>query len=219
MGKLPVLLTAGALMMLLGSPAVAYELEVYSENGQQDLLILDGWVCEVGDGFPTGEVITSSWWYTDETACFDGSDDSEISNVMVEITRVDISHPCPIGPTPVWYVADPETTITNFDGWIGNAGLSDAEEAFLIDSVGINRPLVYESMGQNDLLEPGETWQFIIQDFSNTLGGPPAPFDSLGIASLSSGWPPSTGSLLVPEPVTLVVLALGGLALRRRRSR
>ena len=59
---------------------------------------------------------------------------------------------------PLWYVADPETTITNFDGLIGNVGLFDAEEAFRIDSVGINRPLVFESLVYNDLFEPGETW-------------------------------------------------------------
>ena len=226
MKKLPYVLIAGAALMFWVSPALGVELQVYYEDGPQDPLYIPENVHEVGDGpntpgpFPPGEIIISSWTETWETACTAWPyDDPNIVNVLVEITRVDIrvDPQDPNGPVPVWYVADPETTLSNYDGWIGNLGLLDAEEAFRIDHVGVNQPLVYESMGWNNLLEYGETWRFIIQDYQNACGGPPAPFDSIGIASLSCGWPPSTGSLLVPEPTTLGLLVMGGVALLRRR--
>jgi len=209
-----ILVGVGVLVWVV--PAAAVPVDVYSEDGPQDPLFIDGWVHEIGDGFPLGEQIQSAWWDTTLTACWDGSDDPGWSNVMVEITNIDVP-----GDPYLWYVADPETTITNFDGRIGNAGMGDAEEAFKIDSVGINRPLVSESMIADDRFQIGETWQFIIQDFSNALGGPPAPFDSLGIASMSGGFPPSTGSIITPEPATLALLGLGAVAtlVRRRRSR
>jgi hypothetical protein len=102
----------------------------------------------------------------------------------------------------VHYVADPETTITNFDGFIGNEGLGDAEEAFRIDSVGINRPLIYESLNQDNIFQAGEVWEFILQDYNLLIL--PYYFNSIGIASLSSGNNfDSTGSLIassVPIP-------------------
>lgn len=177
MKKLPAFLTAAVACVLWVSSAAAWPVEVYSVDGPQDPLFVEGLVHEIGDWFPPGEEIMSTWWETTETACFDGSDDPGIINVMVEIINIDVP-----GDPYLWYVADPETLITNFDGWIGNAGLGNAEEAFKIDSVGINQPLVFESMIPDDRFQLGETWQFIIQDFSNGLGGPPAPFDSLGIA-------------------------------------
>ena len=156
----------------------------------------------------------SSWQETTLTACTEFPyDDPLIPNVLVTITNVACCDSCPL-----WYVADPETTLSNYDGWISNAGLCDDEEAFQIDHVGVNQPLVYESMGWNNLFEPGEVWEFIIQDFQNGMGGPPTPFDSIGIASLSGGWPPSTGSIVTPEPGTMALLAIGSLALLRRRS-
>jgi hypothetical protein len=42
-------------------------------------------------------------------------------------------------------------------------------------------------------------------------------FDSIGIASVSPGWPPSTGSIITPEPASALCLALGSLVLLRRR--
>ena len=216
MKQIMTLVMGGLVLMFLVSTTVASPVEVYSEDGPQDPLFLEGWVHECGDSptfGPDDEELESSWTYTTETACFEWPyDDPGITNVLVEITNLSCCD-----SLPLWYVADPETSLSNYDGWIGNAGLADAEEAFKIDHLGVNQPLVYESMAWDNLFEPGETWRVIIQDFVNTLGGPPAPFDSIGIASLSGGWPPSTGSIITPEPATLTLLALGGLLLVRRR--
>ena len=120
-----------------------------------------------------------------------------------------------------WYVADPETTITNYDGWAGNAGLGDAQFAFMIDTMGVNQPLLSGDVNGNFSFDPGETWTFILQDWSSTTpaaAANSADFDSLGIASLSSNWPPSTGSIIaIPEPGSLVLLLAGAAALARRR--
>jgi hypothetical protein len=218
-----VALAVVALTACAAVPAQAHMILVEYQDGPQDPLAVPEQMHELGDNppFPPDEEILSQTLdETNETACFDGSDDPAFPNALVSITNN-----TPTTWYNVHYVADPETGITNFDGWIGNLGAGDAEEAFRIDSVGINRPLVSESITANDIFEPGETWEFIIQDFTNAAGGPPTPFDSLGIAGASAGWPPSTGSIIgqVPEPSTFVALAgLLGMGLigywRRRRT-
>jgi hypothetical protein len=213
MEKLMVAVAAVGLMLLVG-PAWAYKVQVTdvelpNQDGPNNLprLYDDG-----GDFvFPRGEQIESTWEYTDLTACTgEPYDDPGIPNVLVTITDIDYGRPAPL--RPLWYVADPETAITNFDELV-NGSL-----AFKIDNVGMNTPLIFESLIPNNNFDPGETWQFILQDFLNLPGGPPAPFDSLGISAASTGWPPSTGSI-IPEPASLSLLALGGLvALKRKRQ-
>ena len=202
---------AGVGMLVWVVPAAAYPVNVYSIDGPQDPLFVNGEWEEFGDGFPPGELLTSSFMTTNETACWDGSDDPAIPNALVTIVNLTTK------TVPLFYVADPLTTITNFDGWIGNVGLGDAQYAFRIDWVGINKPLVSESLNWNNLFEPNETWKFIIQDFRQGL--PPDPFASPGIASVSLPDPRSTGSLITPEPATLGLLALGGVGLLARRQR
>ncbi len=203
------------------STSSAYPVNPWSENGPQDPLFIEQaeWH-ELGNmpAFPTDEWITSVHTFTDQTSCWDGSDNPTIPNILVEITNM-----TDVAWWDLHYVADPETTITNFDGWIGNVGLSDLEEAFRIDYLRagtINGPLVFESFGADEIFMPGETWQFIIQDYGNALGGSPSDFSSLGIAGMSGGLP-STGSVIarhfVPSPSVLSLLAVAGFIGSRRR--
>ncbi|MBN1932467.1 MAG: PEP-CTERM sorting domain-containing protein [Desulfobacterales bacterium] len=191
------------------SPATAITINPVFENGPQDLLFLatNQWH-ELGNAFPPDEIITSNSASTDDTACFDGSDSQVDQNF-----RVSILNNSNLWWTDLHYVADTTTSITNFDGWIGNAGVNDLSYAFKIDDIGINRPLVFESINANLVFEPGERWEFIIQDYIDLLGALPAhAFGSPGIASLSPVGVFSSGSIIarpIPEPSTMLLLGFG----------
>jgi len=119
-----------------------------------------------------------------------------------------------------------QTTFTNYDERVGDlsTGPSYKGLAFKIDHVGLNTPLVYESITWDNIFEPNEYWCFVIQEYANTLLLGPALLGSVGvnplgaIAAASAGNPASSGSIITPEPATLSLLALGGLALLRRRK-
>jgi hypothetical protein len=216
----------------VAAPALGMPLMVVSQDGPQDPLTIQGAVHELIDntGIPIGERIESSHVETTLTACFDGSDDPNVPNILVSITNL-----TGVNWFDLHYVADYDTnppagapaqwvTVSNSDGWIGN-NANDLSLAFKIDSVGINRPLVFESMTANQIFEPGETWEFILQDWwrsAQIVGGVgPTPLASWGIAAASPNATLSTGSIIavIPEPTTLSLLALGALGLLRRRRK
>ncbi|HOX40380.1 MAG TPA: PEP-CTERM sorting domain-containing protein [Candidatus Brocadiia bacterium] len=214
MGRIKYLGVIVGALVLCASAAVALPLSVEYIDGPQDVLIVPQEVVELGvwPPFPPFEAISPFWFgSTDTTSCFDGSDLPGVPNQLVQIINA-TGTPW----TELWYVADPETTITNFDGWVGNLGMGDYEEAFRIDSVGINRPLIDESMIADQIFQPGEMWTFILQDWQHptALLSASAEFDSIGIAGMSAGYPFSTGSIIgIPEPNTAVLLALGAAAM------
>lgn len=206
--------TSVVAMLLAVVPASAELVLVDVEDTpDQDPLPLLRWVHEIGlqPPFPDCQVVECTCQLTDQTACPDPGDDPGIPNVQVNITNM-----CQVWREELYYVSDPETSLSNFDGFI------NGEEAFRIDNVGINVPLISESMSPDGVFEPGETWSFIIQDYTNALGILACNLASAGMVGAASGGDPSlsSGSIITPEPGSIALLALGGLAvlIRRRRS-
>ena len=133
----------------------------------------------------------------------------------------------------VWYVADPETNITNFDGEANDfsAATGPIHEAFRLDHdisdpFGIHHPLIFESIAFDGIWQAGETWRFVLQDYTNTLGLPPSAISSLGVGDASStpasGIIDSSGSIIavpIPEPASAVLLLLSAAATAVSRRR
>lgn len=71
--------------------------------------------------------------------------------------------------------------------------------------------------------QAGETWGFVLQDYTNTLGASADSFTSIGVGTASFDVAeiiPSSGSIIaVPEPASIILLAsllIPALAWRRR---
>jgi len=207
-----VLVVCAGVLLFMTTPALAVPMIVNSQDTpSQDVLVTDPnlQVHELGNQlpFPDEEWITSSSQvWEDEPPC-PGDKDGDPSTVDMEVTITNMT-----GRAWPWlyYVADPETTLTNDDG------LVNGQLAFHIDARGLNTPLVFESMFNDGWFVPGETWKFVIQDYKNTLNLPAHLFGSIGVGSGSGGDTVSSGSI-IPEPTTLTLLVMGGLALLRRR--
>jgi hypothetical protein len=185
----------------------------YVDTPEQDVLMVPSNVDELGQGFPWGEMIESSAINTNLTACTGAPyDNPAIPNALVSITNCTLA-----AWSDLWYVRDPETTLTNYDGVV------NGQFAFKIDYIGMNVPLVYESITANAIFEVGETWSFIIQDYSNTLQSGqlmllPSAFGSIGVGNGSMGDIVSSGSIIaIPEPATICMLGLGVLGLLKKR--
>lgn len=180
------------------------------DTASQDPLILHKECHELGTGaFPPDELISATDMTTEYTPCT-VNPDTAVPNIEVTIRNL---------TTITWselvYVADRETTLTNDDGIV------NGELAFNIDNLGpFNFPLIYED-NPNLLFEPGETWKFVIQDYSNALGLPASALGSVGlVGNQSAGDTMSSGSIIaIPEPASLTLLLIGGLAVMRRRRR
>jgi len=140
---------------------------------------------ELGDRPPfSSEVnISPALLTTTATASCATEDQGGVPNARVTITN-DTAQDF----IEVYYVANSETTITNVDGLI------NGEEAFKIDNVGSNTPLAVESMDPDGIFQAGETWEFILQDYSNTLALDASELASIGIPSDLDNY--SSGSLI-----------------------
>ena len=179
------------------------------EDGQDSNWIEDP-VDELGNNppFPVDEWITSSWQETSYRPCPVNPDDPGIPNVEVSITNQ-----TPFFFSDLQYVADPETSLQNYDIYRINGEL-----AFLIDNLNVNTPLISESIAADLIFAPGETWIFVIQDYLNSSGLAPSLFGSLGVPT--AGDFVSSGSIItpIPEPASLLILGLGSIALLRRKK-
>jgi hypothetical protein len=202
--------------LLFSTTARAVPIQVTSEDITDccDFLSVPPNVDELGivGVFPDDEAITADAKFTQEVACPDEAVPG-IANQLLTITNFTNRY-----FDNLWYVADPETRFSNVDGRV------NGEVAFKIDHVGINNPLVAESINANGIFEPGETWQFIVDGYSNALGLPASAFFSVGLVGLGSGGDTdSSASIIatpmsVPEPTACLLMSLGLtlLALRRR---
>ena len=201
------------LILAVGSAARAVPTPVVYEDGRQDPLKLLGPIYdELGNQppFPSNEWITSA--YLDDVQympCPANYEPDDGPNVLVSITNMTNRQ-----FFDLHYVADPETVLTNDDGWI------NGELAFRIDNVGVNQPLISESMTPNLVFEPGETWEFVIQNYLNACGLSPALFGSVGVPS--GGDLASSGSIIaIPAPGAVLLGSIGVCLvgwLRRRRT-
>lgn len=124
----------------------------------------------------------------------------------------------------LFYVGDPSTVFTNVDG-VGDAGVFPDLNglAFRIDSVGMNRPLIFESMTPDNVFEPGEAWQFIVQDYMSPIG-PADSFFSIGFADASVAVVDTSAASIVqfipipePAPIAMMFCSLAAALVTRRR--
>jgi hypothetical protein len=211
------LVTAVVTSLLFAASAVAIPMQVTSQDDPTccDTLVVPINVHELGiptPPFPQNEKIAAQDSFTPFLACPPHA--TGIASTLVSMVNLTGIH-----WKDVWYVADtPDTRISNRDGFVNNA------DAFKIDHVGINTPLLAESINTNGIFEAGETWEFVIDGYQNNFGLPASAFNSVGVGSFSVGDQFSSGSIIavaVPEPasVALVSIAFVGVSLLCRRRR
>ena len=179
-----------------------------------------------GYPFPLDETIRVAATETDWTAC-EGSDDPDLRNALIHITNITFPKQ---SFSDVWYVGNPNTYLSNVDGVVSQQGAEDLGSglAFRIDAMGMNRPLLSESIAPADgIFSPGETWKFIVQDFSTGTGPAADEISSIGVAggSLVGGsavFHHSSGSIIavpVPEPSVALLVGSGLMAFIGKRGR
>ncbi len=172
-------------------------------DGPQDTLYVPRNVHELGNPllFPDEELILSSdEGITEHRPCPE-LDNPQFPNVVVSITNLTNER-----WAELWYVADPQTYLTNHDGWV------NGELAFKIDNIGLNTPLLSESISSNLVFEPGETWTFVIQDYINMFGLQPSLYGSTGVGFSNIGDQFSSGSIIatpIPTPGASLLVSIG----------
>jgi len=218
-------------LFLLVNQAFAVPVDVaFIDTPECDsLFIPNNGVHEIGDFsvFPAGEKLGSLDLGPISTSpCLTSADDPSVPNIVVDIRNLS-----GIAWEEVWYVADSATTISNVDGEANQLPFSPVQEAFRIDNdvkdpLGVNHPLIFESMTADGIWEIGESWQFILQDYTNLSGLPASALNSIGVgnASPDAGIIDSSGSIIaikaVPEPNSLLLACFGlfGTFIRRYRQ-
>jgi len=184
----------------------------FADTPPCDVLVGPSVLDELGfpaTGFPAGEQLAATDGLVSNPVCLATKIFSQVD------TQVRMQNLNSISFSDVWYVAEPGTTFTNDDGTINGM------HAFQIDAVGVNTPLISESITANGIFEPGEIWTFIVQDYANAAGLAASSFTEIGVPS---NGPSSAASIVanpVPEPGTASLVAIGmiGLAAHRRARR
>ena len=182
----------------------------YYDTPRQDVLVLpDVQIHELGVvPFPQEELIEAGSQETSMVSCQADYISDGAPNIAVSMQNMTGR-----SWSSVWYVADPGTTLTNDDGLICDC------LAFKIDAIGVNTPLVFESLKSDGVFEDGEIWTFVIQNYSNSIGLPADALASVGlVGSDSSGDQVSSGSIIVPEPISVISMTIGGLVLGFRKK-
>ena len=217
---------AAVLAAMAVSPASAVRTNVTHGGGGCDPLSVPTAVHELGTSpgfvsFPTEQISASA---TSAAAC-SFFDDPGTLNALVSITNL-----TGIAWAELWYVAHTAglgvgTILSNQDGFVDDIsqGLGGGQ-AFHIDATGANAPLVSESLAADGIFAPGETWDFIIDDYLNFGGLAADLLGSVGVGTLSQAGTTSSGSIIavaVPEPGTfaLVGVGLACIGARVRRGR
>ena len=226
------MILAIACLAALAIPVEADPVQVYTEpSSLQDDWVVEDWVEELSTCPHCDEQLISACEVQWEGHIPCPEDYEGIgTNVQVRITNL-TNRDFP----DVYYVGDVhddgsfETMFTNVDELVGDItppGNTPAPGlAFKIDAQGKNTPLVYESIAPDEVFQAGETWEFVIQEYWNMFALSPACLGSVGtapygaIAQASMCDTVSSGSIITPEPMTLSLLAAGGLALLRRKRK
>jgi len=217
-------------VVFLAASAWADPVKVATEQSPlQDDWTLEDWVEELSTNPHSDGQLIESWLEEWDLHIPCSTDFEDNGNPTVQVAIQNLTNRY---FTDLYYVGDVhddgsfETTFTNVDELVADvtfAGTPAPGLAFKIDAIGLNTPLVYESMTQDQIFEPGEIWEFVIQEYNNTLGLSAAALGSVGpapygaIAQASALDEVSSGSI-IPEPATLCLLGVGAVAILRRKK-